>query len=86
MHYAELCWPDVLRVHEQSRREKCCSALTSYSTCCLSWDLLQDFGQKQEIPSDRNDGEYCGVTKANLTRSPLCCRFDGSNGRAKLSE
>lgn len=21
MHYAELCWPDVLRVHEQSRRE-----------------------------------------------------------------
>jgi hypothetical protein len=44
------------------------------------------FGQKEkEVPSDRNGDEYCGVAKANLTRSPLRCRSDGgSSGRAKL--
>ena len=41
------------------------------------------FGQKEkEIPSDRNGNEYCGVVKANLTRSPLRCRSD--DRRAKL--
>jgi hypothetical protein len=43
------------------------------------------FGQKEkEIPSYRKGDEYCGVVKANLTRSPLRCRSDRISGRAKL--